>query len=168
MYRSLDRCVGTCLRRGRQCMTRLGNSASQAVVCAQFPCHGPHSMSPLDFSTVYVAFKAVWALVNIASGTSDHTQNVIQSSVVPEFVNILRSHFRIVELKKKATWALGNVVDDSPEARNSVLSDGALKPLIALIDIGVNSSMSRAAVKTLSNFCCVKPPPPPFEQIVRN
>ncbi|KAK2640296.1 hypothetical protein Ddye_028091 [Dipteronia dyeriana] len=79
------------------------------------------------------------------------------------FVNILRSRFRSADLKKQATWALENVACGSVKARNNVLSNGALKPIIALIDILVNSSMLRAAVKTLSIFWCIKPSPS-FEQ----
>ncbi|KAK2640309.1 hypothetical protein Ddye_028104 [Dipteronia dyeriana] len=108
-------------------------------------------------------FEAAWALANIASGISDHTQVAIHSGVFPIFANILRSCFRNDDLKEQATWALWNVVGDSVEARNSVIIDGAMKPLITFIDIGENSSMSRAAVKNLSIFCCAKPPPP-FEQ----
>ncbi|KAK2640334.1 hypothetical protein Ddye_028129 [Dipteronia dyeriana] len=80
------------------------------------------------------------------------------------FANILRSRARSADLKEQAIWALGNVSGDSAEARDSVLISDALNPLIALVDFGVNSSMSRAAVRTLSILCCVKPPPP-FEQV---
>ncbi|KAK3199483.1 hypothetical protein Dsin_022898 [Dipteronia sinensis] len=111
-------------------------------------------------------FEVAWALTNIASGTSDHTQAVIQHGAVSRFVNIIRSRFRSDDLKEQAIWALGNVAGDSAGARDFVLNSDALQPLIALINFALNSSMSRAAVRTLSIFCCGKPPPS-FEQVVK-
>ncbi|CAJ2645044.1 importin subunit alpha-2-like [Trifolium pratense] len=95
-------------------------------------------------------FEAVWALTNIASGTSDH-------GAVTIFVKLLASS------SDDVVWALGNVAGDSPRCRDLVLGHGALVPLLAQLNELAKLSMMRNATWMLSNFCRGKPPPP-FDQ----
>mmetsp|Transcript_13883 Transcript_13883/g.20967 ORF Transcript_13883/g.20967 Transcript_13883/m.20967 type:complete len:533 (-) Transcript_13883:56-1654(-) len=104
-----------------------------------------------------VQFEACWALTNIASGTSEHTAELLKIGAVQAFVHLLRSP--AADVREQAVWALGNVAGDGPGPRNLVLSSGGLKAITALCVRQSSLNTLRNCAWTLSNLCRGKPQP---------
>ncbi|KAI9905401.1 hypothetical protein PsorP6_013823 [Peronosclerospora sorghi] len=105
-----------------------------------------------------VQFDAAWALTNITSGTTAHTEVVIKCGVIELLCELLLSPNE--DVCGQAVWALGNIAGDSTRFRDLVLNAGAMMPLLAVLRrYSRVVSILRTATWTLSNLCRGKPSP---------
>lgn len=105
-------------------------------------------------------FEALWAVTNVASGTSEHARMIVDNGAVPVIAQQLSAENLKLEIREQAIWALGNIAGDSPKYRDLVLAHNVVNPLLKVMNANKESlSLIRNGVWTMSNFCRGKPAP---------
>ena len=103
-------------------------------------------------------FESAWCLTNIASGTTEHVNSLIEKNVLNHFNKLLQSvHIEVVE---QVIWGIGNIAGDSPTTRNRVIESGALDSISTVLNQAPpGTSFMRNASWALSNLCRGRPQP---------
>jgi importin subunit alpha-1 len=110
--------------------------------------------------SVELQWEAAWALTNIASGNSRHTQAVVDAGVIEPLVHLILNS-RAEDVFDQCAWCLGNIAGDSVKFRNLLLESKTLPAILSLYDKPVINKTTRAnATWAISNLCRHKPAPP--------
>ncbi|KIO28511.1 hypothetical protein M407DRAFT_71674, partial [Tulasnella calospora MUT 4182] len=112
----------------------------------------PAIVSLLESEETSLQCEAAWIVTNIASGTTQQTEQVIDAGAIPKLIVLSASPN--ADVADNAVWALANVVGDSARLRDRVEEEGGVAALVKLVDRGGPSfeKVQRRAVWAISCY----------------
>lgn len=109
------------------------------------------------FDFPQLQFESAWALTNVASGTHQHCQVIVDKGAIPLLVKLLESPNE--EVREQAVWAIGNIGGDAAHCRDIILQHNGLHLLIICVESSNKPSMIKNGSWAISNLCRGKPAP---------
>ena len=136
-------------------MLDVENQSPVDMVIAASPPVVPKLVELLSHSNPQLQHDAVWALTNIAAGTTQQTDVVVQHGALPPIIRMLSSSNN--DLQEYAACCLGNIACDNINMRDMALDAGALQPLLASLHVGAPLKVKRYGTYAVSNLLRGKP-----------
>ena len=109
------------------------------------------------FDYPQLQLESARTISNIAYGTHQHCQFIVDRGCVPLLIQLMNSPNE--EVKEQAVMALGNIGGDSAYCRDVVLQNQGLPLLINCLKNSQKFTMIQKASWAISNLCRLKPLP---------
>ena len=104
-------------------------------------------------------YEALWVLTNIASGTEEDTQKIVDANGIAVFTKLLNE--KEAKVRDQAVWVLGNIAGDSYENKIKIMNEpNAIDLVVKNIEFAPTVSMTQNAIWLASNLIREKPYPP--------
>jgi importin subunit alpha-2 len=118
----------------------------------------PEIISLLDNSPAEFQNEALRCLTILSEGTSDQISIIVSKGVIPKIVTLMDSS--IEELKIQACFIIGNLANDCPKVRDTLIKEKGYDKLLTILSSTNLNSLIKPVLEALSCFFKVKPIPP--------
>lgn len=81
-----------------------------------------------------IKFECAWIVTNIAAGTTDQTNAIIEADFVDLLLKCMSERKSKLDLKAQAAWALGNIAGESPLYREELMSKGFTHSIVNVLN----------------------------------
>ncbi|KAI8098666.1 armadillo-type protein [Halteromyces radiatus] len=96
-------------------------------------------------------FECAWIVTNIAAGTSEHTNALVEADFIGALLEILYSKISTTTSKAQAAWALSNFAGESPALRELLLTNSAIGAVANVLDSVCDEIMDDAIERSYSS-----------------
>lgn len=95
-------------------------------------------------------YDVVWCVINMASGTHEQFQPLIDNNVIRPLVALLEHDSMVI--RDQVVWAIGNISGDCKEWTMQLIIHGALPRLVETYDVLMAQNESTEVVDMVSNI----------------
>ncbi|KAF1807466.1 armadillo-type protein [Mucor lusitanicus] len=81
-----------------------------------------------------IKFECAWIVTNVAAGTTDQTNAIIEAGFVDLLLDCMRQKNGSLDLKAQAAWALGNIAGESPNYREELMRKGFTHAIVKVLE----------------------------------
>ena len=101
-------------------------------------------------------YEAAWVLTNIASGSSEQTQAVVEGGAVAVLLQQMISSPH-TNIQEQCVWCLGNIAGDSVRMRDALLQAGTVNYILQFATVRRETSTVTASVCRDNRQYCMRP-----------